>query len=157
MAANRKPPRSPPVYRWAGPTVKLICDPLSFVNAPLLVVRNESASLVETRTVADDAVELDTTMNGVPPTSLPKSRTIAADDPPCGTVSEAVPVPCPTRTPAFETVPTVRTTRTGRTSSLAGPSTKLCQFGSVGQIGSAAMPADAVGSTAAISSLPDVS
>ena len=61
--------------------MKLICDPLSFVNAPLLVVRNGSASLVEILTVVDDAVELDTTMNGVPPTSLPKSRTMAAGDP----------------------------------------------------------------------------
>src|SRR3954447_16293238 len=77
ITANRNPPRSPPVYRWAGPTVKLICAPLSFVNAPLLVVRNGSASLVDSLTLADDAVELDTTMYGVPPTSLPKSRTIA--------------------------------------------------------------------------------
>src|SRR5262245_4936034 len=120
MAANRKPPRSPPVYRWAGPTVTLICDPLSLVNATLLVVTNGSASLVEILTVADDAVELDTTMYGVPPTSLPKSRTTAAGEPPCGTVSEAVPVP-PSRAPAFDTEPTVRTTRTGRTSSLDGP------------------------------------
>src|SRR5690242_20218090 len=100
-AANRNPPRRPPVYVLAAVTVRLICDPLSFVNAPLLVVRNLSASLVEIRTVFEVGVELDTVMYGVPPTSLPKSRTTAAGVPPDVVVRTVVPVACPVRTPAL--------------------------------------------------------
>src|SRR5262245_44718142 len=100
--------------------LRLICEPLSLTNAPLLLVRNCSASLVETRIVFDDGEAPDTVTNGVPPTSLPKSTTIAAGWPPEGTVIVVVPVPC-TRAAALVTEPWVRTTLTGRTLSLDGP------------------------------------
>jgi hypothetical protein len=71
------------------------------------VVRNLSASLVEMRTVLEAGVEPDTVMKGVPPTSLPKSNTIAAGLFVDVVVRTAVPVVWPVRAPAFVTEPWV--------------------------------------------------
>ena len=63
----------------------------------LFVLRNVSASLVDTRSVVDVpgavGVEPDTLTYGVPPTSLPKSRTTMADGPPGATARTVEPLP----------------------------------------------------------------
>jgi len=142
------------VYFCAPVTVKLIWEPLSLTNAPLLLVRKPRASLVEMRTVFDAGVDAETVMYGVPPTSLPKSSTTAAGCPPDGTVSVAVPLPC-TSAWALVTEPWVRTTLTGRTSSLDGAGTRLCQVGLAGQVGSAAPDGLAgISATAAAVTMP---
>ena len=103
------------------------------------------------RTVFELGVDADTVTYGVPPTSLPKSSTMAAGCPPDGTVITVVPVPW-TSAAALVTEPCVRTTLTGLTSSLDGAGTRVCQFGLAGHVGSAAAAglADTRTTTAAV-------
>src|SRR5690348_5184181 len=99
------------------------------------------------RMVADVPLCDETTTNGVPPTSLPKSRTTVA-----GVAVEfvvRVVEPVPMSALALVTVPLVLVMATALTLSLVGAGTRLCQLGLDGHVGSAAI-ASCAGSIAAI-------